>query len=183
LTLYLSVNRRIFFETGLTVQETPSMKHALTVAFVIVAILVLVGVIGAFQFDRSAITEPGRMETYLATEAKHFLVRRASRTAIPPAANLQASITGADILYGMECGACHGLNVPKEMNLGGWMYPRGADLTSPEVQRYSDRELFWIVKNGIRMSGMPAFGKGETDEHIWKLVQYLRTLPAKADAR
>jgi mono/diheme cytochrome c family protein len=63
------------------------------------------------------------------------------------------------------------------------MYPRGADLTSPEVQRYSDRELFWIVKNGIRMSGMPAFGKGETDEHIWKLVQYLRTLPAQANAR
>ena len=161
---------------------TLSMKRALTVVFVIVAIIVLVGVIGAFQFNPSAMTEPGRTETYLATEAKHFLVRRASRAAIPPPADLQASIGGADILYGMECGACHALNVPKEMSLGGWMYPRGADLTSPEVQRYSDRELFWIVQNGIRMSGMPAFGKVETDAHIWKLVHYLRTLPAKADA-
>ncbi|MBV9874129.1 MAG: cytochrome c, partial [Verrucomicrobia bacterium] len=38
------------------------------------------------------------------------------------------------------------------------------------------RELFWIVKNGIRFSGMPAFGKVESDEHIWNLVNYLRTL-------
>jgi mono/diheme cytochrome c family protein len=56
------------------------------------------------------------------------------------------------------------------------MYPRASDLTSPEVQQYSDRELFWIVKNGIRLSGMPAFGRVESDEHIWNLEHYLRTL-------
>jgi len=58
------------------------------------------------------------------------------------------------------------------------MYPRASDLTSREVQDYSDRELFWIVKNGIRLSGMPAFGKVESDEHIWNLVNYVRTLRA-----
>jgi mono/diheme cytochrome c family protein len=51
------------------------------------------------------------------------------------------------------------------------------------VQAYSDRELFWIVKNGIRLSGMPAFGKVESDEHIWNLVHYIRTLPAAAKAQ
>jgi hypothetical protein len=55
-------------------------------------------------------------------------------------------------------------------------------LTCPEVQRYSDREPFWIVKNGIGLSGMSVFGKAETDERVWKLVHSLRTLPAKADA-
>jgi mono/diheme cytochrome c family protein len=59
------------------------------------------------------------------------------------------------------------------------MYPRAADLGSAEVQRYSDRELFWIVKNGIRLSGMPAFGKVESDEAIWDLVRFVRTLPSK----
>ena len=44
--------------------------------------------------------------------------------------------------------------------------------------RYSDRELFWIIKNGIRWSGMPAFGRVESDEHIWNLVHYVRTLRA-----
>jgi mono/diheme cytochrome c family protein len=49
------------------------------------------------------------------------------------------------------------------------------------VQQYSDPELFWIVKNGIRLSGMPGFGKVESDEHIWDLVRYLRTLPGKKE--
>ncbi len=49
-----------------------------------------------------------------------------------------------------------------------------------EVQQYSDRELFWIVKNGIRLSGMPAFGKVEFDEHIWNLAHYVRTLRRNA---
>ena len=56
------------------------------------------------------------------------------------------------------------------------MYPRASDLASSAVQQYSDRELFWIVKNGIRLSGMPAFGKVESDEHIWNLAEALRFL-------
>ena len=63
------------------------------------------------------------------------------------------------------------------------MYPRAADLTSPGVQWYSDRELFWIVKNGIRLSGMPGFGRVEPDEHIWNLVHFVRTLPANANSK
>ena len=73
---------------------------------------------------------------------------------------------------------CHGMNARNPTDTGRWMYPRAADLTSTEVLSYSDRELFWIVKNGIRLSGMPAFGKVESDEHIWSLVHYLRSLNA-----
>jgi hypothetical protein len=57
------------------------------------------------------------------------------------------------------------------------MYPRAADLTSADAQSYSDRELFWTIKNGVRLSGMPAFEKVEPDEHIWDLVFFVRTLP------
>jgi len=56
------------------------------------------------------------------------------------------------------------------------MYPRAADLTSADAQSYSDRELFWIIKNGVRLSGMPAFEKVESDEHIWDLVFFVRAL-------
>lgn len=62
------------------------------------------------------------------------------------------------------------------------MYPRAADLTAVNAQSYSDRELFWIIKNGIRLSGMPAFGKVESDEHIWDLVFFVRALPKPASA-
>jgi mono/diheme cytochrome c family protein len=132
----------------------------------------------AFQFDLSAVPEPGRVETLLATKGRHFLVRRASRGEIPPPpADMKASLVEGDKLFGVECSECHGDSGRKPTDAGRWMYPRAADLASPEVQRYSDRELFWIVKNGVRLSGMPAFGRVESDEHIWDLVHFVRTLP------
>jgi mono/diheme cytochrome c family protein len=63
------------------------------------------------------------------------------------------------------------------------MYPRASDLTAPMVRQYSDSELFWIVKNGIRLSGMPAFAKVESDENIWNLVRYVRTLPESGETK
>ena len=155
------------------------MKRRLLITISVLFLLVLVGGVMASQFNLSALPEPGKTETLLAIKAKHFLVRRASRTNIPPApTDVQASIREGDKLFGTECGACHGLSGRKPTDAGRWMYPRASDLTSAEVQRYSDRELFWIIKNGIRLSGMPAFGKVEPDEHVWNLVHYLRTLPA-----
>lgn len=151
----------------------------------VVTTLVIAGAFFAIsQISLSALPEPGNMETYLATRARHILVRRGSREALPPApSNLAASIEEGDKLYGTECGDCHGLDGHKPTDAGRWMYPRAADLISPEAQQYSDRELFWIVKNGIRLSGMPAFGRVETDEHIWNLVNYARTLPAALNPR
>ncbi len=146
-------------------------------AMVVLTVLAAVAIVSFTQFQLGALQEPGRLETVLATRARKALVRRSSRAGIPEAPiNLRASMEEGDKLFGTECAACHGLDGHKLTDAGRWMYPRAADLTSPGVQQYSDRELFWIVKNGIRLSGMPAFGKVESDEHIWNLVHYVRTL-------
>jgi mono/diheme cytochrome c family protein len=50
------------------------------------------------------------------------------------------------------------------------------------VQSYSDQELFWIIQNGIRFTGMPAFGKVENPDHIWDMVNYVRTLQSNVPA-
>jgi len=152
---------------------------------VVVALVIVSAVgIGLAEFNPGALEEPGQLETALATRAKHIIVRWRSRKAIPPAqADLRASIEEGDKLYGTECAACHGLDGNKLTDAGRWMYPRAAHLVSAEVQSYSDRELFWVVKNGIRLSGMPAFGKVESDDHMWSLVQYVRTLPQGADPK
>jgi mono/diheme cytochrome c family protein len=138
------------------------MKRLLWIAVILFAV-VLVGGIIASQFNLSALPEPGQTETAIATKAKHFLVRRASRADVAPApADTQASIEEGDKLFGTECSECHGNSGRKPTDAGRWMYPRAADLGSADVQKYSDRELFWIVKNGIRLSGMPAFGRVES---------------------
>jgi mono/diheme cytochrome c family protein len=159
------------------------MKCGLIALSVVSALVIAGALFGISQFSLSALPGPGSMETSLAAKARHMLVRRGSREVIPPTpVNLQASIEEGDKLYGTECADCHGLDGHKLTDGGRWMRPRAADLTSREVQQYSDRELFWIVKNGIRLSGMPAFGNVETDEHIWNLVHYIRTLRASPSA-
>jgi mono/diheme cytochrome c family protein len=158
------------------------MRRWILVAL-IVAALVVVAIFGLAKIRLDALQEPGHVETFLATLAKHLLVRRSSREGIPPApTNLPASIQEGDKLYATDCSMCHGADGRTPTDSGRWMYPRASDLTSPAVQRYSDRELFWIVKNGIRLSGMPAFARVESDEHIWNLVHYLRTLRQSTDS-
>jgi mono/diheme cytochrome c family protein len=135
----------------------------------------------ALNFNLSALPNPGPIETAVMLRAKRVLIARASRESIPAeTAKSVVSIAEGQKRFGTECGMCHGLNGRTATDNGRWMYPRAADLGSDQVQQYSDREMFWIIKNGIRLSGMPAFGKVETDEHIWDLVHYSRTFRASA---
>jgi mono/diheme cytochrome c family protein len=157
-------------------------RRWILVALMALALAAVVAIVGFSQIKLDALQEPDHLETVLATGAKHFLIGWGSREGIPPPpTNLQASVEEGDKLYATDCSMCHGPDGHTATDAGRWMYPRAADLTASGVQQYSDRELFWVVKNGIRFSGMPAFGKVESDEHIWNLVHYVRTLrPAEA---
>jgi mono/diheme cytochrome c family protein len=157
------------------------MKRRILVVLFALALAAVVVIVGFTKIRLDALQEPGHVETFFATKVKHLLVRRSSREGIPAApTNLQASIEEGDKLYATDCSMCHGSDGHTPTDFGRWMYPRASDLTSTAVQRYSDPGLFWIVKNGIRLSGMPAFGRVESDEHIWNLVHYVRTLRRSA---
>jgi mono/diheme cytochrome c family protein len=139
--------------------------------------VVLIGV-GIMEFRLTALQEPGPVETRIANEAKHVTIRRANKHRIPPRpVDTIASREAGATHYGLDCNICHGVDGHAQTAAGRWMYPRATDLTSKEVQRYSDQELFWIINNGIRFTGMPGFGKLETPDHIWDLVNFVRTLP------
>src|SRR5216683_2993693 len=138
--------------------------------------VVLIGV-GMMQFRLTALQEPGPLETRIANQAKHFTIRRASGHGIPPRpVDIKASREAGATHYGLDCNICHGVDGHAQTAPGRWMYPRATDLTSKEVQSYSDQELFWIIKKGNRFTGMPGFGKLETPDPIWGLVKYVRTL-------
>ena len=138
--------------------------------------VVLIGV-GLMRLRLTALQEPAPLERRIANLVKHSVIRLASHRGIPPTPiDTGASVEDGLAHYGLDCGLCHGIDGRGHTPPGQWMYPRAADLTAKRVQSYSDQELFWIIDNGIRFTGMPGFGKLETPEHIWGLVKYVRTL-------
>jgi mono/diheme cytochrome c family protein len=156
------------------------MKRRLLWVLAIFALVIVAGTLALTQLRLGAIHPPGRVEQFVATQVKRFVIYRDSRSGVPaPPKDLQASVEQGEISYGTDCAMCHGMDGRTPTDTGRWMYPRAADLTSSNVRAYSDRELFWIVKNGIRLSGMPGFGKVESDEHIWDLVNHIRRLQKK----
>lgn len=132
----------------------------------------------AARANLSALETPGRVETYLATQAKRWLVARAvAHGPIPPEqASEPVSVANGTMQYGGSCATCHGQDGRKPTRLGESMYPPVPSLASPDVQRYSNAELFVVIKHGIRLSGMPGFGRIHSDKEIWDLVHYLRSL-------
>jgi len=158
------------------------------VALAVVLLVVVAAAIAlGLTFDLSALNEPGATETALAQRAKKILIGRASRSGIPAAPAVSpASLSQGEDLFGVECSLCHGASGRRPTESGQSMYPRVPDLGSSDVQDYSDAELFWIIKNGIRLSGMPGFGRVAKDEQIWQLAQFVRSLakvPAPAAHR
>ncbi len=152
-------------------------------------ILISVGLLGgvAFltswiamrRFSLSALEEPGACEIRAATRAKHWLVARDACGPLP--AKPQDVATSAAIgsmQFAVQCAPCHGADGRSPTDIGRWMYPRAADVGSSGIQAYSDEQLFWIIKHGIRLSGMPGFGKSMPDEQIWHLVDYIRRIGA-----
>lgn len=82
----------------------------------------------------------------------------------------------------IACVMCHGEDGRTPTQIGLSLYPPTPSLSAPEVQRYTDPELFWVVKNGIRLTGMPGFGRFYSDPQIWHLVRYIRTLNPSPNA-
>jgi mono/diheme cytochrome c family protein len=79
-----------------------------------------------------------------------------------------------------HCATCHANNGSGETEMGRNLYPKAPDMRHPETQSLSDGELYYIIRNGVRMTGMPAWGKpedGDSDHETWMLVSFIRPLP------
>ncbi len=80
-------------------------------------------------------------------------------------------------LYLQSCALCHGTDGHGRTNLGRAMYSPAMDLTSPHVQHWNDAELFWIIQNGVRLTGMPSWKSSLSETDTWKLTRFIHDLP------
>jgi mono/diheme cytochrome c family protein len=79
--------------------------------------------------------------------------------------------------YDEMCVVCHGAPGVEPGEARDGLNPR-PPLLAEEAAGLSPRELFWIIKHGIRMTGMPAWGPTHEDDKIWAMVAFVKKLPA-----
>jgi len=76
-----------------------------------------------------------------------------------------------------NCASCHGNDGRGDTQLGRNMYPGVPSFADETVQRLSDGELFYIIQNGVRWTGMPAWKDEHSAEDSWRLVSLIRAMP------
>lgn len=155
------------------------MRTSLTLLVFVAVLVVAAGLFiwsGAFNI---AATKPHYVVTrwLLATVREQSIAAHSEKIEPPPLTDSNLVQAGFRYYHAM-CVMCHGApgRDPSEIRQG--LNPPPPKLDAEELQaRYSDAQLYWIVKNGIRMTGMPAFGPTHTEEELWSIVAFLRRLP------
>jgi mono/diheme cytochrome c family protein len=145
-------------------------------AFLLLLVLAA-AVVATGSFNVAATQPPSSFEKRFAGVAlDRSVAKRAPDKKNPFAGNPEALARGMGE-YREMCVMCHGAPGVDASAIGDGLNPPAPDLTLPKVQARTDGELFWIVSNGIRMTGMPGFGPTHKEETIWKVVAFVRHLP------
>ena len=147
--------------------------------------------LGAYVFVKSGIYNVAashphtKFTTWLTHETMIHSVRRRGSRVTPPEWTSAAQVLAGFCAYETHCVACHGAaGVSRQPWVGG-MEPQPPYLLD-ETQRFTPGQLFWIAKNGIKMTGMPSWRDSMSDREIWNIVAWLeanQNLPPQTYAR
>src|SRR5436305_710772 len=128
----------------------------------------------------SAKATPTRLEAFVARNARHLAIPRNARLTQNPVLDAPEVQREARLHFADHCAICHGNDGSGDTPIGNGLYPKPPDLHKPATQELSDGELFWIIENGVRFTGMPAFssnGDHGGGRDSWKRAHFIRHLP------
>jgi mono/diheme cytochrome c family protein len=127
---------------------------------------------------------PGPLEMRLARAARRLAVPGEVRQQRNPVAATTDTLAEGMAHFADHCASCHGNDGSGNTAMGRGFYPKPPDMRLAATQDLSDGELFWMIENGIRFTGMPAWSTGTSagEESSWHLVQFIRRLPTLTPA-
>jgi mono/diheme cytochrome c family protein len=155
-------------------------------AFVALIVLVaLVGGVAAFTVARRGLSTrvgPSAIEELLARTMRRLATPSDVRSMTNPVEPTPEVLEDGLEHFADHCASCHANDGSGDTEIGRSLYPRAPDMRAAPTQELSDGELFSIIENGIRLTGMPAWGNGTADGEAssWALVHFIRRLPALA---
>ena len=149
---------------------------------IVVAIITGVGVYAIRLQQRGFDTrsQPSVVEAFLAKKSRSWAIPERARLLQNPMPASDEMLAHGRNHWADHCATCHANNGSGETQIGRNLYPKAPDMRLPETQSLSDGELYYIIRNGVRMTGMPAWGNpeaGELDHDTWMLVLFIRHLP------
>jgi len=128
----------------------------------------------------SARAEPLAIEKAVAERLRHLSVPAGERDMKNPLPKNEENLADGRAHFADHCAPCHGNDGRGETEMGKGLYPKAPNMRDHDTQEMTDGEIFYIIKNGVRFTGMPAWGDPESktdDESNWKLVHFIRHLP------
>jgi mono/diheme cytochrome c family protein len=154
-------------------------SRAVVIAVVALAAAATVVAVRTVRRGFSARDEPSRLEALVARAMRRLAVPSGVRTRANPVRLTPAVLAEAKAHFADHCASCHGNDGKGRTNIGQSLYPKAPDMTLEDTQSQTDGELFAIIENGVRLTGMPAWGNGspESAQATWALVHFIRHLP------
>lgn len=127
----------------------------------------------------SARAEPGGIETFLAGNVRNLAIGRRARALQNPIERSSDIIAAGRAHFADHCASCHANDGRGDTAMGQGLFPKPPDMRLARTQDLTDGELFYIIENGIRFTGMPGWGTGEEsgESASWHLVHFIRHLP------
>ena len=152
------------------------------VIILIVGGLALLGWFGyqSFTTGFSAKAEPNALEVLMARQVRYLAIPLEQRNKPNPVSVTPEVLQDGLAHFADHCATCHANDGSGQTPIGKNVYPKAPDLRESPTQTMSDGELFWVIHNGIRFTAMPAWGEGDPEQDLdsWKLVHFIRHLPA-----
>jgi cytochrome c553 len=155
------------------------------IIFIVLVLIVGVAIaagVSILHNGLSARATPTALEAFIAQHAHRLSIPSDARNMHNPMPATEENLKAARDHFADHCSTCHGNDGHGDTMYGKGLYPKPPDMRESRTQNLTDGELFWIIENGVRFTGMPAFGGGHgSQDDTWKLVLFIRHLPQLSD--
>jgi predicted CXXCH cytochrome family protein len=126
----------------------------------------------------STADEPSYLETTIARAARNLAIPQNARLEVNPWKGTPEILKDARESFLDRCASCHGQDGSGQTTVGRNLYPKVPDLRLPQTQNLTDGQIRYIIRNGVRLTGMPGWANphDEQSDDSWKLVLFIRSL-------
>ncbi|MCA1559928.1 MAG: c-type cytochrome [Acidobacteria bacterium] len=158
------------------------MRPVLKAFLLLLGLAVAVAAIGLWYFVSSGVSakeQPGRVEEFMARRVRNMAIPRRANSLTKPVEYSGEVIAEGRAHFADHCAMCHANDGSGNTVMGRGMWPKAPDMRLAQTQNLTDGELFWIIENGVRFTGMPAWSTGTKEGELatWHLVHFIRRLP------